>query len=256
MEERFKTDTTALKQRIQAHETYGSYDLNGWIRKHLQLSKGLSILDLGCGIGKQILPLAQVIGETGHVLAVDVAKEALDIVALRSKELGLEKRISLLCIGMDNLGGHLPEQYFDRVLSSYALYYAEQPRSVFEVTHRSLKTGGILFFCGPAKDNNYELRRFHYALRGERPPAESKVAAFMEETGQQLSREFFDQVKVFTFQNPLRFDSPDALYAYWSSYNLYNENLDRDFKIAVAKHFQSQPVFETVKRVIGIRAVK
>ena len=73
---RLNTDVAALQQRIQAHEKYGSFDLNGWILDQLQLAKGLSILELGCGTGKQTLPLAQIIGETGRILAVDIAQSA------------------------------------------------------------------------------------------------------------------------------------------------------------------------------------
>lgn len=253
---RFNTDAAALKRRIQAHEKYGSHDLNPWIFDHLKLKEGLSILDLGCGTGKQTLPLAQIVGDSGHVLAVDISQEVLDVLFQSAKELGLEKRINLLHIGFDDLGRHFHEQRFDRALGCYTLYYAQYPRTVFKVLHRVLKTGGILFFCGPAKNNNSELKRFHYALRGEQPPAESGAAVFMEETGQQLACELFARVEVFTFQNPLRFDSADALYSYWSSYNLYDQKIDADFKAAAAKYFQTYSIFETIKRVIGIRAIK
>jgi SAM-dependent methyltransferase len=253
---RFNTDSAALKQRIMAHDKYGSNDLNDWILALLQLTKGLSIIDIGCGTGKQTLPLARIVGDTGHVLAVDISQDALDALSRSSKESGLKQRISLLHTGIDDLGEHLQEQQFDRALSSYSFYYAQHPRTVFEVLHHSLKPAGILFFCGPCKDNNYELKQFHYALRGEKPPVEDGGAVFMEETGQQLAHELFARVEVFKFQNPLKFDSAEALYSYWSSYNLYDENLGSDFKTAAAKHFQEHSGFETVKRVVGVKAIK
>jgi SAM-dependent methyltransferase len=253
---RFDTNADALQQRIQCHEKYGSNDLNQWIFDHLELTKGLSIVDLGCGTGKQTLPLAQIIGDTGRILAVDISQEALDTCSQSAKKLGIEKRISLLHVGLDDLGKHLHEQVFDRALGSYSLYYAQYPRTVSELVHRVLKPGGILFFCGPAKDNNFELKQFHYGLRGEQPPSEGGGAVFMEETGQQLSRELFTKVEIFIFQNPLRFNSADALYSYWSSYNLYDDTLDVDFKSAATKYFQTHSVFETHKRVIGVKAIK
>lgn len=254
---KFDTDVAALKRRIQAHEKYALYDLNQWIFDHIKLAEGLSILDLGCGTGKQTLPMAQIVGDSGHVLAVDISQDALDALFQSAKELGLEKRISLLCIGFDDIREeHFHQQHFDRVVASYSLYYAQCPRTVFEVVYRVMKTGSILFFCGPAKDNNSELKHFHYALRGEQPPTENGAPVFMEETGQQLAREFFTTVEVFTFENPLRFDSAEALYVYWSSCNLYDKNLDANFKAAATKHFQTHFMFETIKRVIGVKAVK
>ena len=52
----------------------------------------------------------------------------------------------------------------------------------------------------------------------------------------------------------MQFDSADALYNYWSSYNLYDSRLDAAFKEAANKHFKKNDVFETIKRVIGVKA--
>jgi len=254
---KFDTNAVALKQRIECHEKYGSYDLNQWIFDHLDLAKGLLVLDLGCGTGKQTLPLAQIIGDTGNVVALDISEEALNALSESAKDLGVERRITLLHCGLDDLAKHLHGQVFDRVLGCYSLYYAQYPRRVFEQVFRILKKGGIFFFCGPSKDNNLELKQFHYALRAEQVPQEAGGAVeLMEKTGQQLARELFTRVEVFTFQNPLRFDSAEALYSYWSSYNLYDEKLAADFKAAADKHFTTHSIFETIKRVVGVRAIK
>jgi ubiquinone/menaquinone biosynthesis C-methylase UbiE len=253
---KFDTDAAALIQRIQAHEKYSTHDLNQWVFHHLKLSAGLSILELGCGTGKQTVPLAQKIGIDGHILALDISSEALEELSKQSNELGLEKRITLRCLGFDDLKGELSPGVFDRALACYSLYYAKQTRVVMKEVYNSLRPGGILFFCGPGKDNNLEIKKFHSMLLGEPLPPESGASIFMEETGQQLARELFATVEIHTFENPLRFDSPEGLYAYWSSYNLYDEKLDGNFKTAAQKYFQEQSIFETTKRVIGVHAIK
>ena len=78
----------------------------------------------------------------------------------------------------------------------------------------------------------------------------------MEETGQRLARKLFKKVEIFTFQNPLRFNSVDALYSYWSSYNLYDQKLAMIFESAAISYFKKHTEFETIKKVIGIRAIK
>lgn len=251
---KFNTDPIALTRRIQAHEKYGLSDLNDWIFSHIDLVKGLSILDLGCGTGKQTIPIAQLIGDTGRVLAVDISEDALHTLSSVAKGLLVEKSVSVSCCGLDDIDKQLHEQSFDRVLSSYSLYYAQNPRRVFSAVHRVLEANGIFFFCGPAKDNNLELKQFHYTLKGERVPPGQGASVFMEELGQQLAREFFDKVEVLTFQNPLHFDAPEALYDYWSSHNLYDEELDEAFRSSAAGYFQGHSVFETVKRVVGVKA--
>lgn len=251
-----ETDVNALEQRILCHEKYGSYDLNRWVFDHIELAEGLSILELGCGIGKQTLQMAQMIGDTGHLLAVDISKEALDTLMQRAKELKLQKRIEVLCAGFDEVWEYLGVRRFDRVLGCYSLYYAKNPEMLFRVVLSVMNQGGILFFCGPSKNNNDEIKRFHYALRGEEKPARSEAAVFMEETGQKITLKLFHNIETFAFQNPIRFDTVDALYSYWSSYGLYDEELDADFKAAAEKYFQFHSIFETNKHVIGVRAMK
>ena len=249
------TNARALKQRIQSHEQYGANDLNQWIFDHFQLKEGLSVLELGCGTGKQTVPIAKMIGSSGQILAVDISQEALDSLFQSARELKLANRISLLCSGIDGIGKSI-QKTVDRVLSSYSLYYAESPDLVFRDLQRLLNPGGILFFCGPAKDNNDELKNFHYSLTGSRPPKSGGAGEFMEETGPRLARELFAAVEMFSFENPLRFDSADVLYAYWAAYNLYDACLEKEFKASAEQYFKTHQCFETIKRVVGVRASK
>jgi hypothetical protein len=82
------------------------------------------------------------------------------------------------------------------------------------------------------------------------------ASIFREGIGRDKTIEIFDKVDTTTFENILRFDSAQALYNYWSSYNLYDESIDAKFNTAAQKYFKTNKVFETVKRVLGIKAYK
>jgi hypothetical protein len=71
-----------------------------------------------------------------------------------------------------------------------------------------------------------------------------------------LAREYLSDVAVHQFENPIRFDSADALCAYWSSYNLYDPAIEDSFRKAADAHFADNDRFQTTKRVIGISARK
>jgi hypothetical protein len=118
-----------------------------------------------------------------------------------------------------------------------------------------LKPEGVFFFCGPARANKVELKQFHYSLRGEEAPPATGAAAFMEDTGPQLARQLFQRIDVVQFENQLCFDNPEALYSYWISYNLYDQNLDAVFRSAADRYFQTHSNFQTSKRVVGVKAV-
>jgi SAM-dependent methyltransferase len=256
---KFDTDTAALTKRLEAHERFSSLDLNEWCFGLLGVSPGIEILELGCGTGKQTLPLARLVGRRGRVTALDISQEALDVLRQQALESGLGGNIVIRRADLDEVPSSLQPEPVDRVIACYSIYYAKRPEPLFQFLHAALRPGGILFFCGPAQLNNRELKDFHDSLyaRLNRPvPSKKSAAPFMEVTGPDLARAIFGNAEIAHFENPLRFDSPEALHSYWSSYNLYDESLDEIFRARASEHFAHAGVFETVKRVIGVRAVK
>ena len=253
---KYNTDTAALDQRINSHDKFGSNDLNRWIFENLQLSNGLTVLDLGCGTGKQSIPIANTIGEKGIVYSLDLSQEALDALTEKACSHQVEGRIKVLCCGHDDLDRTFENNQFDRILSSYSLYYTSDAEHVIRSIWKKLKAGGILFYCGPSSKNNLELKKFHYSILGKKEAPIMGASIFMEGVGREKTIEVFDKVDTVSFENILRFDSAQALYSYWSSYNLYDKSIDSQFVYAAQEHFKNNNVFETVKRAIGIRACK
>lgn len=249
------TDTDALTARINAHAVYGSRNLEEWVFSQLDVQPNHHILELGCGTGKQTIPLAQLVGEKGHITAVDIAAESLSHLRQQALSDGLMERITLINSGLDETekyaGG---TELFDRAVACYSIYYANDPEQVFTSVHNVLKKGGRLFFCGPAKTNNAELKAFHHTLSGS--TIRAGAAPFMEEAGQKLARQLFEKVEISAFENPLFFNSASALYEYWRSYNLYDPQLDSAFKAAAREYFHTHNTFPTYKRVLGVLAVK
>jgi ubiquinone/menaquinone biosynthesis C-methylase UbiE len=254
---KFNTDASALLNRIKSHERFGNQNLNEWIFQHLNIEKGDVVLDLGCGTGKQTIPAAKLSGDEGKIVAFDASQKALDILMIEGQQSNLEKNIITICNDFNNLSKSIKSFSFDKALASYSLYYAENIEEVFTTIKEHLKPGGIFFFCGPSKENNAALKRFHSSLFdvGVTLP-ESKAALFMQEIGESLSKKHFSKTEVYTFKNELQFDTATALYDYWRSYNLYDETLDDQFRSAAIEYFKNHSHFKTVKQVLGIRATK
>ena len=54
---------------------------------------GMTVVDIGCGLGFNALGLAGLVGQTGRVIALDIQQKMLDGVMRRAKKQGLENRI-------------------------------------------------------------------------------------------------------------------------------------------------------------------
>lgn len=226
------TDSAALKTRLDLQARLSSFDLNDWIFGHFPYERGQRWLDLGCGTGKQSIPLAR----AGCVVtAVDKSAESLALVEADG--------IRTICCDLDDFA---PARAFDRAIASYSLYYARDPERLIKEVANS--TNG-LFFCGPAHDNNLELRELVASVTGK-PVEPTRPAAFMEETGPRIAERYFARVEIFRFKNEVVFRDPDELFAYWTSHNLHDPAFDGAFRQAVP----AMP-FINVKRGVGVRAL-
>ena len=254
MTETFYSNITALTRSNLAYAGYDPTDRASWMMSQLEPRAGESILNLGSG--KHALALAQAVGAPGYVLTVDRSYEALHALSQGSQEQGMENRIRFLHMHLDDLHGHLHADEFDRALGTRELASIRQPSTAFHAIYEALKQGGVFFFYGPSRKDHAEFRLFYAALRNDEPPLESRELGFIEKIGLPYARDVFSQVEMCSFENPLRFDSPDALYAYWHESSLYSEDRDNEFRRAAARHFQSHESFETAQRLIGIKAIK
>ena len=249
------TNTEALTNRINAHAAFGKRDLEEWVFAQLDVRPGHSILELGCGTGKQTIPLARLVGNHGGIKAVDLADDSISILRQKAETDGLIARIDLVNSSLDDTETYLHEaDTFDRAVACYSVYYANEPAKLFAAVHSKLNMDGRFFFCGPARMNNSELKALHQRVSDKRLPI--TATSFMEDEGLKLAKECFSRVIVTSFINPLSFSSADALYDYWRSHNLYDPGSDSRFKDAANSHFIDHDVFVTNKRVCGALAIK
>jgi SAM-dependent methyltransferase len=256
MIENFYRDIAALREPVPPPvEETGVSDLTSWVITQMDVRSGDSVLDMGSGNGKRTLPLAQLVGERGYVLAVDRSFEALSALSQQSLDARLETRIRFLQVNLDDFAGHVRKDDFDRALGSRTLHTVKHPQTVFHAIQQALKPGGIFFLYGPTRKDHAELRRFHSEACGEMF-YENQEPGFVESTGLQCIQENFSDREIVFFEQILHFDSPEAIYACWSMSRLYDKALENAFQQTATRYFATHAFFETVQRIIGIRAIK
>ena len=130
-----------------------------------QLLKGMKILDLGSGSGKDCYALAQLVGEEGEVVGVDMTDEQLAVankhIEYHREKFGYKKSNVSFKKGyiekLDELG--LEDNYFDIIISNCVVNLSPDKEAVFKEAYRLLKSGGEMYFS-----DVYSSRRVEQAL--------------------------------------------------------------------------------------------
>jgi SAM-dependent methyltransferase len=110
------------------------------------VDEGDVAIDLGCGPGFLTLPLAEMVGQTGSVIAVDVQEEMLDRLRARAGKAGLVSRIRFHRSVPEGPGILGPADF---ALAFWMLHeVADQPAFLLQV-HDSLREGGEFLLVEP-----------------------------------------------------------------------------------------------------------
>jgi ubiquinone/menaquinone biosynthesis C-methylase UbiE len=106
------------------------------------IKEGARVLDFGCGPGSYLLPLAESVGPSGKIYALDIHPLALK----RIREIASKKHLSNVeTIHSDGPTG-LPDQSLDVVLLYDTFHDLKDGEAVLKEILRVLRLGGILSF--------------------------------------------------------------------------------------------------------------
>jgi predicted methyltransferase len=145
----------------------------------LNLREGGAVVDLGSGVGYFALKLSPVVGKRGRVIAVDILKEPLAFLWVRSF-LRNQHNIDVIHGYPDN--PRLPTGVVDGVLVANTYHELAQPKPILYHLFQSLKPGGRLVIVdhGPrsAGGESREREGQHHELRPELVEPEVRQAGF------------------------------------------------------------------------------
>ena len=110
------------------------------ILKEVGIRPGFHVLDYGCGPGSYIMPLAELVGESGRIYALDVRPLAIQAV----QKIATKYRLTNVQTILSDCQTGLKPTSVDVVLLYDILHDLDDPNGVLEELHRVLKSKGIL----------------------------------------------------------------------------------------------------------------
>ena len=155
---------------------------------------GSRVLDVCCGTGASALPAAEVVGPTGKVIGVDLAKQLLELARTKA----VQRRLGNIEFDVgDMLSMRFPAASFDGVVCVFGIFFVtDMAKAVSELWSR-VRPGGKLAvttwasnFCKPASD------AFWRSIKNVRPDLHKGFNPWDRIDSPESLRAVFDQAGV------------------------------------------------------------
>ena len=110
------------------------------VLREVDIEPGAKVLDYGCGPGGYVAPLAELVGPTGEVYALDINPLAIET----TRRLVSRKRIENVRTIVSDCSTGLAEKSVDAALLYDTFHHLSRPDDVLRELHRVLTTVGVL----------------------------------------------------------------------------------------------------------------
>jgi ubiquinone/menaquinone biosynthesis C-methylase UbiE len=110
------------------------------------IKEGMTILDLGCGVGFFSIPIAQMLLNSGNVIAADLQEGMLEKVNKKIKGTELEQRITIHKCQADTIG---VTEKVDFVLVFYMIHEVPNQDNLLRELKTILKPDGKIYIIEP-----------------------------------------------------------------------------------------------------------
>ncbi len=108
---------------------------------------GMTVADLGCGMGFNSIGLAKTVGDEGQVIAVDLQPQMLTVLKKRAKRAGVAQRIQTRQCEPDSIG---VSETIDFALAFWVVHEVPDTRAFLQQVHSCLADDGRFLVAEPS----------------------------------------------------------------------------------------------------------
>lgn len=117
------------------------------LRPHVR--QGMSVMDVGCGMGFFSLPMAELVGGSGRVVSVDLQEKMIRGLLKRAEKAGLKGRIEARVCTSASLGVSELSGTMDFALLFALAHEVTDRKRLFDEVHFAMKSGGEILLAEP-----------------------------------------------------------------------------------------------------------
>jgi len=118
--------------------------------KEVGIKEGFHVLDYGCGPGSYVTAVAELVGKSGKIYALDINPLAIEMV----KKIAAKKQLSNVETILSDRKTGLPDNSIDIVFLYDTFHGLSEPNIVLEELYRVLKPKGMLSFSDHHLEEN------------------------------------------------------------------------------------------------------
>lgn len=148
-------DSTSSTAKVCSHKH--SFSLDNFLRKLVQppkkilspyIKSGDTAVDIGCGPGFFTTAMAELVGPTGQVHAIDLQQEMLEKLAAKLNNSPFQDRVQLHKCNSDSIATNSTIEA-DFILAYYMVHETVDQRSFFREARKMLRQDGRMLIVEP-----------------------------------------------------------------------------------------------------------
>jgi len=136
------------------------------------IAEGMTVADIGCGMGYFSVAMAKMVGPKGRIIAVDVQQRMLDLCRKRAYRAGVSDRIQTILTAGDDIRISGP---VDFALAFWMVHEVKDIPRFFGQVAKALRPGGKMLYAEPRM--HVTQKRFEEII------AHAEMAGFSREAG-------------------------------------------------------------------------